>query len=237
MLSFVIPAHDEARRLPATLAALHAAGHACGVGYELVVVDDASSDGTGDCARAAGARVQRVEYRHIAATRNAGARAARGDVLVFVDADTRVPAATLAAALDALAQGAVGGGATLRLGGSARWPARASAWLVVRALRAARIAPGCFVFCTRAGFDAVGGFDERWFAGEDVAFSRALARHGRFEVLRAPVTSSARKLRTHSPLEHLRLMARVALRGRSALRSRDALDLWYGPRREAGRDD
>ena len=89
MLSFVIPAHDEPPRLPSTLQALHEAARACGVDYEIVVVDDASSDGTADVAVAQGARVVRVEHRHIAATRNAGARAAVGDVLVFVDADTR----------------------------------------------------------------------------------------------------------------------------------------------------
>src|SRR5690242_3953856 len=85
-LSFVVPAHDEAPRLPATLASLHAAARACGVDYEIVVVDDASTDATAEVAAANGARVLRVEHRHIAATRNAGAAAATGARLVFVDA-------------------------------------------------------------------------------------------------------------------------------------------------------
>ena len=94
-------------------------------------------------------------------------------------------------------------------------------------MRLGRIAPGCFIFCTRAAFEATGGFDERWYAGEDVAMSRALAKAGRFVLLREPVHTSARKLQTFSPGEHLVLMLRVALRGRRVLRSRDHLALWY----------
>ena len=234
MLSLIVPAHDEAARLPATLQALHAAASATvGTGgYEIVVVDDASSDGTGEVASAAVARVLRVEYRHIAATRNAGAREARGDTLVFVDADTQVDAALLRAALVALETGAVGGGATVALRGPLAWHVRAglaaSNWL----LRRMRAAAGCFVFCRRDAFEAVGGFDEGWYAAEDIALSRALATQGRFVVLRERVSTSARKLRSHPLREHLWLLFRFAVRGRGLLRSRDALGLWYGGRRD-----
>lgn len=232
VISFVIPAHDEARLLAETLAALDAAARSTGVLHEIVVVDDASSDDTGAIARAHGARVVRVELRHIAAVRNAGARAAVGDVLVFVDADTVVDAAVLDAALEALRRGAVGGGAAVRLQGPLALHERIGVGFFVWAFRVAGIAPGCFVFCTRAAFDAVGGFDEGFYAGEDVAMSRALARHGRFVVLREEVRTSPRKLRTFSFGEHLRLLLRFARRGRRLLRSRQDLDLWYGDRRD-----
>jgi GT2 family glycosyltransferase len=146
---------------------------------------------------------------------------------VFVDADTRVPAATLALALAALRDGAAGGGAQVRFDGVLFLHQRLLVALGVAAVRIARIAAGCFIFCTHAAFDATGGFDERWYAGEDVAMSRALAKAGRFVLLREPVWTSARKLDTFSPAEHLALMLRVALRGRGVLRSRDHLALWY----------
>jgi GT2 family glycosyltransferase len=151
-------------------------------------------------------------------------------VLVFVDADTLVDSDVLEAALAALHAGAVGGGAAVRLQ-SGRWHERLVASLLAPLFRLARIAPGCFLFCSRGAFDAVGGFDTRWYAGEDVAISRALARHGSFVVLREPVHTSGRKLRTHPLSEHLRLLWRFARHGRRTLESRDALDLWYGPRR------
>lgn len=232
MLSVIVPAHNEARLLGDTLAALSDALRAVGVEHETWVVDDASTDVTAEIARAAGARVLRVEYRHIAATRNAGARASSGERLLFLDADTQVDAPVLRAALRALDGGAVGGGAQVHLKGALRWHERASVPLIMWLLRRARIAPGCFLFCTRDAFDRVGGFDETLFAAEDVRMSWALARQGCFVLLRERVRTSARKLRTFSALDHLRLLARLAWHGPRLLRSREGLELWYGERRD-----
>lgn len=231
MISFIVPAHNEARLIGATLAAVHGAATASGRHYEIVVVDDASTDATAAIAARHGARIVGVGHRHIAATRNAGARAASGEVLMFVDADTHIDAAVVAAAMAALEAGAVGGGAGLRLLGRPALHERLVVACVSRAFRATGIAPGCFVFCTRAAFDAVGGFDELYYAAEDVAMSRALARIGRVVILPQVVSTSDRKLRTHSLGEHLRLVARFAMRGTGVLKSRRDLDLWYGGRR------
>lgn len=232
MLSFIVPAHDEARLIAETLRALHAAASAIGVAYEIVVVDDASADGTGDIAVREGARVLRVECRHIAATRNAGAQAAAGETLVFVDADTLVDPVVLRAALQALETGAVAGGARVRLLGPLSWFESALQTLFAWIFRVTGIAPGCFIFCRREAFEAVGGFDEAWYAGEDVAISRAFARHGRFVILRESVFTSARKLHSFSVREQLGLLWRFVWRGRRMLRSRAHLDLWYGKRRD-----
>lgn len=231
-VSFIVPAHDEARLLGGTLEALHAAARGLGLAYEIVVVDDASTDDTAQVARDRGARVVHVDHRHIAATRNAGARAATHGVLVFVDADTLIDAPLLAAALRALDEGAVGGGAAVDFIGALSPHERLLAVVAQRVFRRTGIAPGCFVFSTRAAFEAAGGFDETWYAGEDVAISRALARQGRFVILREAVRTSERKLRTYGARDHLRLLWRFALRGRRILRDRDALGLWYGGRRD-----
>jgi glycosyltransferase involved in cell wall biosynthesis len=235
MISFIVPAHDEAQLIGDTLAALHEAARGLPGGYEIVVVDDASADATAQIAASHGARIVAVQYRHIAATRNAGARAARGEMLVFVDADTLVDARVARAALAALESGAVGGGAAVRLRGDLAWHERAGVAWFVWLFRVTRIAPGCFLFCTRAAFDAAGGFDETYYAGEDVALSRALARQGRFVILREAVRTSGRKLRTFSLWEHLRFLLRFARRGRRMLRSRQGLELWYGKRRDGPR--
>lgn len=227
MLSIIIPAHDEAALIGDTLDAARATLAALALEHELIVVADGCSDATARIAVDHGARVIEVALRQIAAVRNAGADLARGDRLLFVDADTRINPTVVAAALRALDAGAVGGGARVALYGRIAWHERTTAALLGWMFRATGIAPGCFLFCTRAAFAQAGGFDMRYYAGEDVALSRALARNGRFVILREHVHTSDRKLRSHSIGEQLRLMLRFLLRGRRMLHSRDALGFWY----------
>ncbi|MCT8286348.1 glycosyltransferase [Xanthomonas translucens pv. translucens] len=231
MISFIVPAHDEAALIGDTLAWLHIAADALRLDYETLVVADACSDDTAQIARRHGAQVLDVQLRHIAAARNAGAAASRGRYLLFVDADTRVNTPLLAAALRALHTGAVGGGAQVQLLGDIAWHERMAQTVFAWLFRRTGIAPGCFLFCKRSAFDAAGGFDERYYAGEDVALSRALARRGRLVILREPVHTSDRKLRSFSKREHLGLLLQLLRRGRGMLRSRDALGFWYGQRR------
>jgi glycosyltransferase involved in cell wall biosynthesis len=231
MISFIVPAYNEELLIGPTLAAIHAAARDSGEPYEVIVVDDGSTDRTAEVARECGARVVRVECRQIAGTRNAGAREAAGEILIFVDADTVIAPLTLRATLAALAAGAVAGGASLRLDGQIPWHGRLLLWLVRAGMRIGRLAAGCYVFCTRAAFEAAGGFDERLYASEEIALSRALARHGRVVILRETVVSSGRKLRTHSGWEILQMMSAIARQGPRALQSRDELGLWYGRRR------
>ena len=232
MLSIIIPAHDEAALIGATLDALARATTALELPHEVIVVDDASSDRTGDIAAERGARVLRVEHRQIAATRNAGAAVARGERLLFLDADTLVDTEVLAAAMAALDRGAVGGGCAVRFDGKVRWHERVFTAGVMHMFRWTGIAPGCFLFCTRDAFDRAGGFDEHWYAGEDVAMSRALAAQGTFTILREAVHTSDRKLRTFGVREHLRLAGRFLRHGRGMLASRQHLALWYAKRRD-----
>ena len=232
MISFVIPAYNEQRLLGNTLGAIHAAARALDEPYEVVVADDASTDQTAAVAEQSGARVVRVNHRQIAATRNAGARAAQGDFLIFVDADTLVNEPVVRGALEALRGGAAGGGSAVRFDNPVPLYARVLLPVAVRLYRAARLASGCFLFCSRRAFEAAGGFDERLFGAEELAMSRALKRQGRFVVLRAAVTTSGRKLRTYSGWELLRVMARLGLGGWGSVRDRTRMGLWYGDRRD-----
>lgn len=232
MISFIVPAYNEELLLGRTLDAIGAAAQATGEPFEMIVVDDASTDRTAAIAVEHGARVVPVHYRQISRTRNAGARAAAGDFLFFVDADTLVTPAAVAAALAALRGGAVGGGCTVQFDGKLPLYGRLLVWCLLPLYRLAGIAAGCFLFCTREAFERTGGFDERLLAAEELAFSRALARLGRVAILREHVITSGRKLRTWSALEVLGLFFRVLLRGRRAVESRHGLEIWYGERRK-----
>lgn len=230
-VSFVIPAYNEERLLGRTLSALDQAARALGEPVEVIVVDDASTDRTAEIARAHGARVVSVKCRHIATTRNAGAREANGEILVFVDADTVVTEAAVTAAVAAMRGGAVGGGCAFRFDGRVPTYGRVLAAAAVPLYRALGLASGCFLFCTREAFRAVGGFDETLFGAEEAAMSRALHRQGRFVILRESVTTSGRKLRAYSGRETLGILLRLALAGPKGVRRPDNLDIWYGERR------
>ena len=79
--------------------------------FEIIVVDDASTDATPEIADQAGARVVPIHRRQIAAARNAGARAARGQYLFFIDADTRINRIHVTEAMAVLEAGYAGGSA------------------------------------------------------------------------------------------------------------------------------
>lgn len=230
MISFVIPAYNEERYLGATLASIHAAARAVGEPYEIVVADDASTDGTAALAENAGAKVVRVAHRQIAKTRNSGARAASGDMLIFVDADTTVDDKVVRAALEALRAGAAGGGAAVRFETAPRWAHMLMA-LFVPMFRLVKWAAGCFVFCTREAFDKTGGFDEAYFAGEEIIFSQALKRHGPFVVVRPTVTTSARKTEHRTFLQMLWLCLKVLVRSPLGIKKRSHADFWYDGKR------
>lgn len=231
IISFVVPAHNEERLLGAALDAIHAAARDNARPYEIVVANDASTDATAAIARTHGARVVDCEHRQIARVRNTGARASTGDVLIFVDADTFISAPLVRASLAALSNGAVGGGATVRVEGPQPWWGPMMLFAVVESMRVMRWAAGCYVFCTRTAFERAGGFDERLFVAEEIALSRALQRVGRFVILRERVLTSGRKMRTHTGWDLVRLLTGFVRYGPALLRSRDRLSLWYGDRR------
>lgn len=231
MISFVIPAYNEEKYLGPTLAAIHEAARAVGEPYEIVVANDNSSDATAQVAEAGGARVVNVDKRQIAGTRNAGARAAQGEWLVFVDADTQINEAVVRGVMAALRDGVVGGGAGVRFADGPPWIHR---WVGVIALsmRWMRWAAGCFVFARRDAFEAAGGFDEQFYASEEIHFSRALKRLGRFVVLREQVLTSGRKAEKFSRWATIKMLVPLLARGPDGAKSRELTrEFWYPDKR------
>lgn len=226
-VSFVIPAYNEEALVGETVSRLHDAATDLDLEYEIIVVNDNSDDRTAEVAAEAGARVIDIERRQIAAARNAGATEATGDILIFVDADTVIPRATLDAAMRALAAGAVGGGATIRFNGHIPLIAHISLGILQWPMRWGGMCGGCFMFMKREAFDAVGGFDEQFYASEEIWLARALRQHGRFVILWEAALTSGRKLRIYGTIKLMLTLVKFVLSGSGALTSRDKLDVWY----------
>lgn len=232
MLSFVVPAYNEQLELPSTLASINRAAKEAQREHEIIVVDDASTDKTAEVAADAGAQVVVIDRRQIAASRNAGARKAKGDILFFVDADTQINRNHIVEAIAALEAGDIGGSARVNVGGIIPGWARLFLKVFCTIYFRLNLGAGAFLFTTRQIFERIGGFDEQLFIGEEVYFSLALKKIGRFKVLKEPIITSGRKLRIYSCGQILKNTFAVLLRGPGGARSRTGLGIWYDGRRE-----
>lgn len=206
--SFVIPAYNEEFFLPHTIQELKSAITRSGVfkDWEIIVVDNNSSDRTDEIALELGAIVVQEPIRHIARARNTGASRARFEVIIFLDADTAVAAETLRQAQEALFSGqAYGGGALIKFDDHQD---RFFLGIVIPAFwnwisKTFRFAAGSFIFCTKKDFISTGGFPQSMYAGEELGFIRKLKKinresKGRFLILtNPPVVTSSRKLDWH----------------------------------------
>src|SRR5206468_5645319 len=167
--------------------------------------------------------VIQINRRQIAAARNAGARTAQGEYLFFVDADTRISREHVSEGIAALEAGYAGGSARVAVDGVVpRWGR-----VLLRAFTVLyfglNLGAGAFLFTTRRNFEATGGFDEQYFVAEEVYFSLALRKLGRFKVLREPVVTSGRKLRMYPAKEILGTLFIMILGGPRMARSRARL--------------
>jgi glycosyltransferase involved in cell wall biosynthesis len=179
--SLIIPARNESEFLPRLLATVDAARSRYAGGrdaIEVIVADNVSTDDTAAIARAHGCRVTHIEPRSIAAVRNGGAAIARGRILAFVDADSRIHPESFDAIDRAMRSARVIAGAT----GVAleRWSL--GIWVTYVLLVSFVWLTGMdtgIVFCRREDFEAIGGYDERRLVAEDVVFLWTLRRLGR----------------------------------------------------------
>lgn len=179
--SVVIPAYNEEKLLPRLLDSISVAGANYSGGpkaIEVLVADNDSTDRTAEIAAANGARVVTVTKRRIAAARNGGAQAAKGEILCFIDADSAVHPRTFAAIEEAIDGGRTIAGATGIDFERRSLGLKVTYCLAMTVIWPMRMDSGV-VFCRREDFEAIGGYDETRLYGEDVAFLLAMRRLGR----------------------------------------------------------
>jgi glycosyltransferase involved in cell wall biosynthesis len=231
--SIIVPAYNEEELLPYTLSHIYNAmaavtSHA----GEVIVVDNNSTDRTAAIVREHGATMIFEEHQQIARARNAGAAASRGQYLIFVDADTLISETLLKKTLKFLDSGDYcGGGALISFdrdpGFSVALTLRL--WTILSGLL--HWAAGSYVYCLKEAFDEIGGFDETYYASEEIHLSIALRKWGvsRAKVIKIideSVITSARKIEWFSFFRLLTTATMFAI-APSRLRNRDACSLWY----------
>ncbi len=237
-LSIIVPAFNEEKLLPETLRAIReaaAALEAAGWDWELVVCDNNSTDRTAAIATAAGARVVFEPVNQIGRARNTGARAATGDWLLFIDADS-TPHGRLFARVRELAatEDVLAGGCVMRTDLRNRL-LDGLTMLWNRLSRRMKWMAGSFIFCRTEAFHAVGGFDERLYASEEIELSRRLKRLARQRrqriviIAEETLLTSARKVRLYSGWELTKLFLQSFLMPWLTLRRKQAY--WYDGRR------
>jgi len=209
-IAVILPVLNEAVALPAQLAALRADGFA-----EIIVVDGGSTDGSVDVVQAAMAtrgtpvRLIRAE-RGRARQMNAGAAKSRASTLLFLHADTRLPADAAKEICSVLQRGAVWGCFEVRLD-SPRPLLRLVAWFMNRRSALTGICTGDqAIFIRRDAFVRLGGYAPIPLM-EDIELSRRLKRHSRPARIRTPVVASARRWEKGGVIRTVLLMWRLRL--------------------------
>ncbi len=206
-LSIVMPVLNEAGHLDATLEALAPLQRR---GVEVVVVDGGSDDDTLDKARRYATTVC-VSPRGRARQMNTGAAMARGDVLLFLHADTHLPPDGDRLVTQAIARGAVWGRFDVTIQGQSALLPLVAALMNVRS-RWTGIATGDqALFVHRAVFQRLGGFPDQPLM-EDIELSRRLCQLSRPVCLRAKVTTSGRRWDTRGAWSTILLMWRLRWR-------------------------
>jgi glycosyltransferase involved in cell wall biosynthesis len=226
-VSVIVPARNEEAQIGGTLDAILAAAAALAgrdphdlrledAGVEVIVVDDESTDGTAAILRRYadrhGVRVLRGTKRSAPSARNTGVAAARGSLLLFVDADTRVHRDTLIAARRHVDRGALVG--LFGLVGQDRGLRSALWWAFWDAMRRLPVAEAkampAAMFCTRAAFDRFGPFDESVVIGEEWPLTAGCYRacRGALVVDRAARAASSNRRMALRPCGYARTFGR-----------------------------
>jgi len=231
--SIIIPAYNEEKWLTRILPNLKQAMDMSEVSGEVIVVDNNSTDGTARVARRHNTQVVFEPVNQISRARNTGAGIAKGRYLIFLDADTFFSPVLLKTALHHLSSGRFCGGGCLvdfdkPISHFSRKILDLWNWISITF----NVAAGCFIYCLRDGFEAIGGFSEKVYAGEEIWFSHELRSWGQaynmgFQMISSPrIITSSRKLDSFSPFQ-LALSAVVLTIFPFSVRFRRLCSHWY----------
>lgn len=233
-ISILIPAYNEEKFISQTIDSIHHSFSQVDFhSYEIIVCDNNSNDATADIAHSKGVIVVFESHHQIAKARNTAAQIAKGNWLIFIDADTLLNAELLKETIQVFKSGQIGAG-----GAALKFDAEKLPWMIQLWLGlwnwisiTFKLAAGSYLYCYREAWFDIGGFDERMYVAEELRFSRKLKSWCRnkglqFKILgRTPIVTSSRKMKWYTPGQLFR-QALWILKPRSASR-RDYWKTWY----------
>ncbi|MCP5054974.1 MAG: glycosyltransferase [bacterium] len=239
-LTVVIPAFNEENYLGKTLKSVFKAVKSYHGRLDVVVVDNNSTDRTAEIARKSGATVVFEPKNQIARARNAGAAVAKGKYLVFLDADTTVRGDVFNKVENNLSSGKViGGGAWVEpdsgLGGKLIFK-----YLINRILSLKNVTVGPFLYCERAAFEKVGGFNEELYTAEEFSLAESLMKEGeknskKWKIIKYGkkhrLITSARRFGSYGGLEMFRKNAHLIWNTQHKIREKEHCRFWYEDRK------
>ncbi len=238
-ISVVVPAFNEAGYIAGTIRSVLEAKKRYQGPVEIIVVDNNSTDDTAEIAKSLGAIVVHEPINQIARARNAGARAAKGEYLVFLDADTRLEGDILDKVEANLSSGRViGGGA---------WVEPDSGWIgrlifkfaVNYPLALKNVTVGPFLYCDSAAFHRVGGFDDALYAAEEFSLAKRLKTEGgkekkSWKIIKYNknhrIITSNRKFEKFGGLEMAMQNVHLIWKPHEKIKQKDQCRFWYGER-------
>jgi len=234
-ISLVVPAFNEERYLGRMLeSAAAAVEHLVadqGVEGEIIVADNSSTDRTASIASDAGVILTREPKRQIAAARNNGARLARGDILVFSDADNILSENLLTSIYKAMKTDRyVGGGVTVKMEKGSLFGNLVQT--VFNILSRITGYSGGVIYTQRERFFRLGGFNEHFFTNEDGLLIQELAREKKrygleyHTVKDAWIITSNRKFVEADVFDMLRQSRELAT-GKRDPRKKEDCSIWY----------
>lgn len=233
-MSLIIPAYNEEKLIYRTLLSVSKAVRQFELDtnetIELIVVDNASTDRTVEIANRFDVTIVREERHMISAVRNAGAKAAKSDILCFLDADSEVSENIFTLVYEAMNSGNyIGGGVKMMLDQSG---------LIFKGMALgsqimSRITgiSAVLIYTKKDTFEKLGGFDERYYAGEDLKFIFRLKKEGKKigkkfkNIYDGFVVTSARKFNVMT-LTDMILFARLLLNS-NLMTQKDLCSTWY----------
>jgi glycosyltransferase involved in cell wall biosynthesis len=196
--SILIPARNEEHFLPQCLDSIKAAATSFPDQVETIVAVNRCTDRTEEIALKHGAKVVHEDGRNLARIRNAAAKVATGEIIVTIDADSRMTDNMLTEIDRLLRTGRYVGGGVMVL--PERWSVGIVATgIILSAVMLKHWVSGGLFWCLRKDFEAIGGFSESWVSVEDLDFANRLKRYGKSQgkrfktITKAHIVTSCRK--------------------------------------------